>query len=106
MKTSLIVAGLVAIASAAPTWDDWKGKGDYKKFTSYYHVIATPEQVINGTRPTPGEPGAVGFYNFAIDSKSNTICYVSLPQATLLSHTDKSRTLPSSASRATINPQL
>jgi hypothetical protein len=45
--------------------------------TSTFRVIATPDQVRNGTTPTPGEPGAVGFYNFALDSKSNTICFVS-----------------------------
>jgi hypothetical protein len=82
MKTTLIVAGLAALASAAPAWDDWKGgkggKGGPKKFTSFYHIIATPDQVINGTTPTPGEPGAVGWYNFAIDTKTETICYVSL----------------------------
>ena len=86
----MLVAGLAALASAAPAWDDWKGKGGkggkgmggYKgKFSSYYHVIATPEQVINGTTPTPGQPGAVGFYNFAIDGKANTICYVSCPRS-------------------------
>ncbi len=80
MKISLLVAGFAALASAAPAWDDWKGrgpKGGSKQFTSFYHVVATPEQVINGTRSTPGEPGAVGYYNFAIDSKSDTICYVS-----------------------------
>ena len=80
MKTTLLIASLVAFASAAPAWNDWKGpgpEGGPQKFTSFYHVTATPEQVINGTTPTPGEPGAVGHYNFAIDSKSDTICYVS-----------------------------
>ena len=26
------------------------------KFTSTYHVMATPDQVVNGTKPTGGLP--------------------------------------------------
>lgn len=46
-------------------------------FTSTYAVIATPDQVINGTVPTPGEPGAIGLYNYGINSDLEVICYVS-----------------------------
>ena len=92
MKTSLIVVGLAAFASAAPTWGDWYGKAPKdggKKYTSFYHVIATPDQVVNGTTPAPGEPGAIGYYNFAIDSKSDTICYVSVSKCQYVaSHAD------------------
>lgn len=66
--------------------DEWK-KGEWKDelkgwpkkydFTSTYAVVATPDQVINGTVPTPGQPGAIGFYKFGINSKTDTICYVS-----------------------------
>ncbi|KAK5057480.1 hypothetical protein LTR84_011480 [Exophiala bonariae] len=44
-------------------------------FTSTYAVIATPDQVINGTVATPGEPGAVGIYNYGINSDLEVICY-------------------------------
>ena len=47
-------------------------------FTSTYAVIATPDQVINGTVATPGEPGAIGIYNYGINSDLEVICYVSL----------------------------
>ncbi|KAK4890295.1 hypothetical protein LTR49_028743, partial [Elasticomyces elasticus] len=45
------------------------------RFTSTYQVIATPNQVINGTVPTPGEPGAIGYYNFGINSALDVICF-------------------------------
>lgn len=45
------------------------------KFTSTYHVLATPDQVVNGTTPTGGLPGCTGVYDFAFDSVSNTVCY-------------------------------
>lgn len=44
-------------------------------FTSYFHVVATPDQVVNGTTPTGGLAGAKGFYDFAINSETNLICY-------------------------------
>jgi hypothetical protein len=46
-------------------------------FTSTYAVIATPDQVINGTVATPGEPGAIGYYNYGINSDLEVLCYVS-----------------------------
>lgn len=46
-------------------------------FTSTYAVVATPDQVINGTVATPGEPGAIGLYNYGINSELEVICYVS-----------------------------
>jgi hypothetical protein len=62
---------------------DYPGKGDYKKdyFTSFYSVVATPDQVVNQQSvSTPGEPGAVGYYNYAINSKEDVICYVRHPE--------------------------
>ena len=60
-------------------------------FTSTYSVVATPDQVINTDQmPAPGEPGAVGYYNYGINSKDDVICYVSLTIAmiigTMLTH--------------------
>ncbi|KAH7014708.1 hypothetical protein B0J12DRAFT_714751 [Macrophomina phaseolina] len=44
-------------------------------FTSSYKVVATPDQVVNGTTPTGGLKDAIGYYNFGINSNDNTICY-------------------------------
>lgn len=44
-------------------------------FTSTYKVVATPDQVVNGTTPTGGLKDAVGYYNFGINAADNTICY-------------------------------
>ncbi|KAH8895521.1 hypothetical protein GQ53DRAFT_617780, partial [Thozetella sp. PMI_491] len=44
-------------------------------FTSTYNLVATPDRVINGTTPTPGEAGSMGFYNYGINSELDIICY-------------------------------
>lgn len=47
-------------------------------FTSTFHIEATPDQVVNGTTnptPTGGLPGALGFYDFGINSDLDLICY-------------------------------
>ncbi|KAH8601032.1 hypothetical protein B0O99DRAFT_649082 [Bisporella sp. PMI_857] len=44
-------------------------------FTSTYKVVATGSEVINGTTPTPGPRDAVGYFNYGINSKEDTICY-------------------------------
>ncbi|KAF2166903.1 hypothetical protein M409DRAFT_66435 [Zasmidium cellare ATCC 36951] len=92
MKTSVIALSLFsAVAFALPEahggwggnggWDG-KDKGwgwviiqDYWKFTSTFSVKATPDQVVNGTTPTGGQPGAVGYYEFGLNSQKNFICY-------------------------------
>lgn len=52
------------------------GGGDQVfQFTSTQLVKATPDQVVNGTTPTGGLPGASGTYNFGINSQTDTICY-------------------------------
>lgn len=66
MKFSSITAAALCAtaASAAPTWSTWdkdhKGKGDHKspfEFTSTFSVVATPDQVVNGSNvPTGGLP--------------------------------------------------
>jgi hypothetical protein len=40
------------------------------------HAIdATPDQVVNGTEPTGGLPGATGTFVFGLNSAANMICY-------------------------------
>ncbi|KAK0100162.1 hypothetical protein ONS95_008501 [Cadophora gregata] len=63
MKYSFTFLGLAALASA-------------HDFTSIYNVTATPYEVVNSAgESTPGPYGAKGQYNYAIDSKTDTICY-------------------------------
>ncbi|KAL8954821.1 MAG: hypothetical protein Q9183_006914, partial [Haloplaca sp. 2 TL-2023] len=48
------------------------------KFTSKYHVVATPDQVVSGDdnpQKTGGLPGTKGFYDLAINSDKDVICY-------------------------------
>merc|ERR1711939_1093875 len=98
MKATIIATALAfsSVAVAAPGGDHgkkgWCKNGSYKKgdvkadygnewpkkeyFTSTYSVVATPDQVINTDQiPAPGEPGAVGYYNYGINSKDDVICY-------------------------------
>jgi len=63
MKYSTTILGLAALVSA-------------QEFTSIYNITATPDQVVNAQNvATPGESGARGQYNYAINSNTNTICY-------------------------------
>ncbi|KAK3621700.1 hypothetical protein LTR56_022464 [Elasticomyces elasticus] len=95
MKTTAFAASclaLISVVTANPIFSGgkkinaWKGGKDWKSkdikdalkpafFTSTYQIITTPDQVINGTVPTPGEPGAIGYYDFGINSKLDVICY-------------------------------
>ncbi|KAF2496368.1 hypothetical protein BU16DRAFT_375824 [Lophium mytilinum] len=82
MKTALITFALALTAAAIPTWGkhdkSWKGKHQKEvfEFTSTYNVIATPEQVVsNVSVATGGLKGAIGYYNYGINSKDNVICY-------------------------------
>ena len=98
MKTTAVTATCFALASIAAAnpifggkwnaWKDGKNGNDFKDikdltkpafFTSTYHIVATPDQVINGTTPTPGEQGAIGSYDFGINTALDVICYVSTP---------------------------
>ena len=64
MKYSYTFLGLAALASA-------------NDFTSIYNVTATPYEVIsNAGQSVPGPYGAKGQFNYAINSKTDTICYV------------------------------
>ncbi|KAI9889087.1 MAG: hypothetical protein M1814_005811 [Vezdaea aestivalis] len=80
MKFSAIVSLLVAASSVAaiPTNkhdDKYLSNGSPFHFAKTFHVTATPDQVINGTVRTPGQPGAKGIYKFGIAPQSNTICF-------------------------------
>ncbi|KAL8784714.1 MAG: hypothetical protein Q9213_003810 [Squamulea squamosa] len=48
------------------------------KFTSTYHILATPDQVVNGTTNpvfTGGLPGTEATYDFGINVDLDLICY-------------------------------
>lgn len=97
MKFTLATIALLASSAIATPWGkggwdydhhNWNGKNDKEcdkkyedkmifDFDYVYKVVATPDQVRNGTTPAPGQPGAVGYYNFGINVAANTICYVS-----------------------------
>ncbi|KAL3418718.1 hypothetical protein PVAG01_10434 [Phlyctema vagabunda] len=63
MKYSTTLLGLASVASA-------------QQFTSIFNVTATPDQVVNASSiSTPGQPGAKGQFNYALNSQTNTICY-------------------------------
>lgn len=45
-------------------------------FTSTFNLVATPEKVINNDgQSAPGQAGAIGFYNYGINSELDIICY-------------------------------
>jgi hypothetical protein len=84
------LAALSSVAIAAPRGGDWQEWKDASSkfpfdFTSTYAVVATPDQVVNGTAntPTPGEPGAIGYYNYGIQSDLDLICWVRFPSHTM-----------------------
>ncbi|KAK3674054.1 hypothetical protein LTR78_005901 [Recurvomyces mirabilis] len=86
--TILSLAALSTTVLAAPSpWNN-NGKGNGRnwgkdrdckngpfEFTSTYNIVATPDQVVNGTTPTGGLPGAIGYYNFGINSDKDLICW-------------------------------
>lgn len=63
MKYSYSLLSLATLASA-------------QEFTSIFNITASPDQVVNAMSvSTPGQPGASGQFNYAINSKTDTICY-------------------------------
>lgn len=61
-------------------------------FTSTYNLVATPDQVIDEDEgPVPGEAGAMGYYNYGINSELDIICYVreNLPLLSIFSATNR-----------------
>ncbi|WYZ38482.1 hypothetical protein EsH8_III_000396 [Colletotrichum jinshuiense] len=97
MKCTLIPLVLAAAAAANPIktvedvtnaigWHKKEGGNKYNKgswsasgpftFTSTYDVIATPDQVVDTNNTfTGGLAGAIGYYNYGINSRDNVICY-------------------------------
>jgi hypothetical protein len=73
----LAAAGPVSVVHAAAVTPQDAGLGPFS-FTSTYNLVATPEGVVNAENaPAPGEAGAMGFYNYGINSELDIICYVS-----------------------------
>ncbi|KAK5172008.1 uncharacterized protein LTR77_003645 [Saxophila tyrrhenica] len=54
-------------------WCEESGKP--VQFSSTYSVVATPDQVVNGTEFTGGLPGAIGYYEFGLNRRKNIVCY-------------------------------
>ncbi|KAF8458582.1 hypothetical protein BDZ91DRAFT_497710 [Kalaharituber pfeilii] len=95
--TSLLAAlSAAAIVSAGPVPRSYtlQGRTDHKQekvnkepvvythsgwlfeFTSTYTIFAQPENVVNANNTqVVGEPGAVGFFHYGINSHENVICY-------------------------------
>lgn len=69
------VAELLSAGGSALRITIERGGDKVFQFTSTQLVKATPDQVVNGTTPTGGLPGASGTYNFGINSQTDTICY-------------------------------
>lgn len=84
----LLLAASMAAASPAPAPGGWGdhikeiihkklGKDTHRPdhFTSAYFARATPDQVVNTMNvATPGQPGALGRFNFYVNSNQDKIC--------------------------------
>lgn len=57
-----------------PSADSECANGPFN-FTSTYNVVASPDQVVNGTTFTGGLAGAIGYFNFGINSDFDLICW-------------------------------
>ena len=69
------VVALLAVAGAAPAFAETAVERP-DSFTSSYTVAATPDQVVGPDGAmAPGEPGAMGTFNFMINSDLEIICY-------------------------------
>ncbi|KAF3939739.1 hypothetical protein ABW19_dt0208366 [Dactylella cylindrospora] len=57
---------------------DWQWKSPFF-FTSVFHVVATGAEVVSGSgaesKPAPGPADAIGFFNYGINSITDTICW-------------------------------
>jgi hypothetical protein len=65
-------------------YDDKKPKSPFV-FTSSYSVTAVGDEVRNATAAVPGSKDAKGYFNYGINSATDTICYVSTKLPSLLS---------------------
>jgi len=91
MKCSIIFSAslFAAYISAAPTTititvDDNSSAaaaavGGPFQFTRSFNVVAIPSEVRNGTVEVTGAADATGYFNYGLNSASDTICYVSYP---------------------------
>ncbi|KAL0943501.1 CHRD superfamily protein [Colletotrichum truncatum] len=93
MKFSIIPVVMAVTVAATPIKiiEDvthligWHKKADNKQawgtsgpfhFTSSYHIVATPDQVVdNNNTATGGLAGAIGYYSYGINSWEDVICY-------------------------------
>ncbi|KAG9231750.1 hypothetical protein BJ875DRAFT_406343 [Amylocarpus encephaloides] len=80
-SSTFLSVALAATALAAPTilqiavtLDDGVDAGPFH-FTSQFNVVALPDQVRNGTEAVPGAAEATGYFNYGINSETDTICY-------------------------------
>lgn len=88
MKSFALVSVLGGLAAAGPVTRRQAVSGQPIPFgpftfTSTFNMVATPEQVIGANGPAPGETGAMGLYNYGINSELDIICYVSVPGSAL-----------------------
>lgn len=84
LTTALFATSALAAPGPASGWRKYgQGKPSAPSpfyFTSTYTVVANPNEVINTTgSPVPGQPGAIGYFNYGINSDLDVICYVRLP---------------------------
>ncbi|KKY26921.1 hypothetical protein UCRPC4_g01387 [Phaeomoniella chlamydospora] len=83
LSTSILTSGMPvaeptfghAKSKASQLEDVWEHSKSPFKFTSVFKVVATPDQVVNGTTPVPGQEGAVGYFNFGFNSEQDVVCY-------------------------------
>ncbi|KLU85911.1 hypothetical protein MAPG_04930 [Magnaporthiopsis poae ATCC 64411] len=80
MKSFALVSVLGGLAAAGPIAKRQAVSGQPIPFgpftfTSTFNMVATPEQVIGANGSAPGEPGAMGLYNYGINSELDIICY-------------------------------
>lgn len=83
--TNAVIALLCSSVFAAPQWKEVSAEhkpkdhlSEFKeKFTSVWKIVGTPDQVVlaNGTA-APGQLTSIGYYNFGINSETDTICWV------------------------------
>jgi hypothetical protein len=74
MKTSFAAMMAFAVATSAVPMKHEPPSPFY--FTSTYKIVATPDQVVDANNTiTGGLEGALGYYNFGVNSYENTICY-------------------------------
>lgn len=70
------VAALPSTNSNLAARHDNSKKGGPFTFTSTYHVIAKPENVVDAeNKPTGGLEGSSGVFAFGINAHDNVICY-------------------------------